>query len=184
MKHAKLFKLGILLTIFGFALGGGYIVSRYATTEGHGKITPQQPSEQPQAQPVTQKTLESAYMNAVYSSSYSDVKNLGEGPAELERIRLVEPKMGGYAITVTIKSIGVEEMFDDSAYRFRKESVVEYTEQPISENITIMRRNDNSEATAFVKGERYYAIVSVTTTRPHEDIKKEVEAFASSIVWR
>lgn len=184
MSHASVIKRGVLLVLILGLVGGGYFISRFATSEGEGTIA-NRPVPAPQPAPqITKKSLESEYIDAVYPSSYSDPKNLGPGPAELERIQLIEPKMGGYTITVTIKQKGVDVIQADPAFRFRKDNAGEYTARQTNEKVIIMQRNDNSEATAFMDGQDYYAIVSVTTTRPRVEILQEAERFASSMVWR
>jgi hypothetical protein len=169
----------------------GSVWYRSLQRPGVGSIqaTTQVQAEQKPVAPTEPNHFEGKTLLFDYPAAYSDFQNKpGSLPVvETYSFKFYDQSSETRRISITIKQPAPGDiMTDDSAYVFRKNQADTYEISDLSLDIGQLKKlvkADKTEITYFVPGDKYYAIVTATTTRPTGGMADDVFMTVSSLQW-
>jgi len=175
---------GLLMAVA--ALGGWWY--RYNQTPAVGTVHPPV-SQEPQTKGVTTTHFKSVTIAFDYPTHYATVENkpVVAPTLELYSLNMHDAAQGSRRITVTVKQlVTASSLREDSAFTFRKLHPEQYASSEVTLHNQVVHRlakKDGSEVSYFVPGDKAYAIVATTTTKPNESFEKEISEVMQSFVW-
>jgi hypothetical protein len=145
------------------------------------------PREQLHTQGVATTRFKSASVLFDYPTHYSLENKQVVAPLAEQYVLNMHNGQESRRISVTVrKPRPGEDVYEDSAYKFRKNTIDSYQESAVTLNgmsAKKMTKKDGSEITYFIPGGAYYAIFAATSTNARTAFAEEIDTVMKSFVW-